>query len=636
MLENDYSNKIEDIKRRLYDPENKIAQRRREGVLHSKIYKVSEEWPKEENPIDNPIIGKKNKKSKFLRNFFILSIIFFIGALGFASFKYFKGGVLVSNDNIEISLLGNAFTQGGEELPLQIEILNRNNADLELANLVIEYPRGASDSVDDMVRLPRESLGTIKAGGRIERNIKVRLFGDQGSSRTVRVRLEYHPEGSNAIFTKEKEYPVTISSAPLSLLIEAPDSTSSNQEVNLKITTSLNTVLPENKIILRVDYPSNFKFESATPSPLPLTNSASWDLSTLTQTSPSVINIKGRISGQDGDEQVFRVLVGETKSNIKSTVDIVYNSLLHTVVISKPFLKTNIVINDQDLENPYVSGGESVKGKIFWENNLPSRITDVQIIATFSGNAFNEESISANRGFYDSMNDQIVWNKNTIYNFNSIEPGQKGYVDFSFTPFSLIGAGKDLKNPQVIIDVSIKGVEPQEGFVFKDVSNSERKIVRVSSDFQIANSAIYYSGELPPKAEKETRYIVTWVLSNSANTIIQAEARAVLPIYVKWIGVAPGTNENVIYDSSTREVVWKIGSVQPNTGFSSINREGSFIISLTPSISQVGSIPQLIKELYLSGQDSFTNSLIKSSRSSISTYLPNDPKYISGSERVVR
>ena len=228
MQESDFSHKIEDIKHHLYDPDNKATQRRREGILHTVKYKVADDW---EKPLEEQKIMKK--KSKFFKKLFVIAIIFFVCALGFAGYKYFSGGSLVSSDNIQISLLGNSFTQGGEELSLQIEIINKNNAKLELANLIIEYPKGASDATDEMVRLPRESLGTINAGGRVERNIKVKLFGDQGAVRNIKVRLEYHPEGSNAIFVKDKLYIVSINSTPINLTLEGPQSVSPNQDIGI-------------------------------------------------------------------------------------------------------------------------------------------------------------------------------------------------------------------------------------------------------------------------------------------------------------------------------------------------------------------------------------------------------------------
>jgi hypothetical protein len=167
--------------------------------------------------------------------------------------------------------------------------------------------------------------------------VKVILYGDEKSSRNVKVILEYHPEGSNAIFSKEMQFSVTISSAPLSLSIEAPDQATSDQTIELLVTATLNTALPEGSTMLQMTYPNNFIFESAIPEPV--VGNSIWDLSSLTQTTPMPISIKGRIVGQPGDLQVFHVYAGTTSPSDKSKIDVVYNSLLQSISITKPFLR---------------------------------------------------------------------------------------------------------------------------------------------------------------------------------------------------------------------------------------------------------------------------------------------------------
>lgn len=630
MSEDRQSSKIEDIKRKLYDREDKNTRHFREGVLHSVQHNVANVWAKPESKdVDLP-----KHKSSFFKKFFIGAVIFFICAIGVASYMFLHSAGLVSNDNIDINVIGNAFTEGGSELPLQVEIVNRNSANLELSNLIIEYPRGASDNANDVIRLPRDSIGTITSGASVTRNVKVSLFGDQGNVRNVTVRLEYHPAGSNAIFTKEKQYPVTISSSPLSLLIDAPDTTNSNQEVTLKVSAMLNTTLPSDATMLKVDYPTGFTFVSAVPAPT-IGNSL-WSLSNLSQSAPVYITIIGKLIGQDGDQQAFHVSAGTTSTTNQSIVDVVYNSLLHIITIQKPFLDAKILVNGVDQENYVVSGGETVRADIAWTNNLSVQISDAQIIAHLSGNVFDKTNVDSIQGFYDSANNQIIWDKNSIPELGSIEPGGTGKVSFTFNPISLIGADKNLKDPQVLIDVSVKGKQPSIGAALADINNFTQKVVKILSDFQLATSAIYSTGSFPPKAEQETQYTVTWTLSNSANTITGAEARAALPIYVKFIGTAPSNIENISYNDVTREVIWKIGSVNPNTGFGTVNREASFIIGLSPSISQVGSAPQLMKNVDLLGMDSFAGSQIKSSSSSISTNLLNDPNFKPSYDIVVK
>jgi hypothetical protein len=624
MLEEN-KNKIEDVKRTLYDPNDKSMGHQREGLLHPLKHKVLEEWSdnmaKKEDNINNKFI---KPPISIFKKFFIISIIFFIGALGFAFYKFSQNDVSVSSDKIGIVVTGNSFSKGGDELPLQINITNNNNASLELVDLVVEYPKGAEDSATDVVRLPRDSIGTIKPGESVIRDIKVKLFGEEKSVRNIKISLEYHPEGSNAIFVKDKYYPVTISLAPLALNIKAPTSAISNQPISFSITATLNTTLSGESPILQVIYPNNFVFDGATPAPF-LGNSI-WDISSLSITNPITIEIRGRLIGQDGDEQVFHAYAGTTNGTDRSIVSVVYSSVLQKILIAKPFLDARILVNGQDKTEYVISGGETVNGEISWVNNLPTRITYGQIIVSLSGNVFDESTVNSNNGFYDSANDQIIWDRNSVSQLAEINPGEKGTVTFSFKPYSLVASSYIAKDPQISIKVSIKGREPLLGSTYNDINNFSEKIVKVSSDFQIASSAYYLSGSMPPKAETETNYIVTWTLSNSANSINQAQARAAIPIYVNWIGLASGQNDNLTYNEVTREVIWNIGSVLPATGINS-NREISFIVSLKPSLTQVGSVPQLMKEVYLSGMDSFTNTLVKDVYGSITTSLVNDPNF---------
>ena len=561
-----------------------------------------------------------------------MSLFFFVGALGFAFYRFSVNDNSVSNEKIKIDVIGNAFTRGGEDLLLQIEITNNNNANLEFAALSIEYPKGAETGVNDVVRLPRDVIGTIMPNETVIREITLKLFGEEKTVRNIKVSLDYHPEGSNAIFIKDKYYPVTISLAPLSVVVEGPTSTTSNQSISFKIKATLNTSLPAEKPILQVTYPNNFVFENAIPAPF-LGNSI-WDLSSLSPTTPMTIEVRGRLIGQDGDEQVFHAYVGASNETNPADITTIYSSSLQKIRIAKPFLEANILVNGRDQVEYAVSGGSTVNVEISWINNLSTRITDGQIIVSLAGNVFDKSTVISQNGFYDSANSQIIWDKNSVPGFSEINPGEKGTVSFSFKPKSLIGVST-IKDPQVSINVSIRGREPLFGSTYNDIDNFSEKIVKILSDFQIATSASYMSGSLPPKAETETKYIVNWTLANSANGIKQAQARSSLPIYVKWIGLTAGENEKISYNDVTREITWDIGSVLPNTGIDQ-ERDASFIISLNPSLSQVGSIPQLMKETYLVGTDVFSESLIKSTRGAITTSLTNDPNFQQINAKVVK
>ncbi|MFA6355227.1 MAG: hypothetical protein WCW65_02290, partial [Candidatus Paceibacterota bacterium] len=271
---------------------------------------------------------------------------------------------------------------------------------------------------------------------------------------------------------------------------------------------------------------------------------------------------------------------------------------------------------------------------ITWANNLSNRITDGEIIANVSGNVLDRSSIEPSDGFFDSLNNRIIWDKNSDSDLAEIEPGEKGEVSFSMKSISPVAGQNTIKDPQVAIDVSIRGREPSLGSTYTEVNNFSKKIVKFLSDFQIASGATYKEGSFPPKAETETKYNVTWSLFSGSNAISGATARSILPIYIKWVGNS-SQRENITYNEITREVIWNIGSLRANVGGAN-TREATFTIALNPSISQIGSTPQLMKEIFISGTDVYTGTLIKNKYMSISTLLSGDPNFQFGFERVIQ
>src|SRR3990167_1483442 len=178
----DKLNRIEELKSKLFNKNYQTKIGHRDSFPHFQKREVMDSW-----------IKKEDARSTFREVFFIL-------ALGYASYMFFAKGNTVSNDNIDISVLSNAFTAGGEEYPLLLEIANKNNSPLDLVDLVVEYPKSSQASLSQDNERLRISLGTIPAGGVKNENMKLVLFGEQGSTRQIKISLEYRVEGSNAIF----------------------------------------------------------------------------------------------------------------------------------------------------------------------------------------------------------------------------------------------------------------------------------------------------------------------------------------------------------------------------------------------------------------------------------------------------
>ena len=326
-------NKIEELKSKLFNKDYQTRIEHRDTFPHFQKREVMDSWVKKEDT-QSSFREKFFMKTSLFKKFFIFSIVFFILALGYASYMFFAKGNTVSIDNIDISVQSNAFTAGGEEYPLLLEIANKNNSPLLLVDLVIEYPKSTQTNLSQDNERLRVSLGTIPAGGIKNENEKIVLFGEQGSTRQIKISLEYRVEGSNAIFVKEKLYEVSISSTPINLSVESPIETTPNQDFSLDVKAALNATKPVSNILLKVDYPIGFQFASAKPAPS-LGNNI-WDLGDLAPGAERNISILGKmVDVFDGEEKIFRVWSGSQSATDKSSIDVVFNSFEQHVMIKK-------------------------------------------------------------------------------------------------------------------------------------------------------------------------------------------------------------------------------------------------------------------------------------------------------------
>ncbi len=627
--------KIEDLKTKLFSQNYEMKVEHRDNFSHLKSVPVPDSW--EDNMKEKIQYGENFfVKTPVFKNFFFFSLIFFILTALYASYVFFAGGNTVSNNNIDISITGNTFTAGGEELSLVVGIANRNSTALELVDLIVEYPKSSSGDLSGETDRIRESIGAIPAGSVKNENVKLVLFGEQGSVRPIKVSIEYRVEGSNAIFVKDKPYEVSITSTPINLSIEGPTSVSPNQDIVLDVKATLNATKPLSKILIKVDYPSGFQFASSKPAPS-LGNNI-WSLGDMAPGAERTISIVGKmIDASFGEEKNFRVWSGSQSVKDKSVIDVVFNSFLHTFTIKKPFIETQFFVNGAHQREYAVESKTMIHGEIHYTNNLDTKINNLIIKAKVSGNALNRKTINVEQGFYNSSSNTIVWDKNSIDKFKEINPGDAGVVNFSLSPSSLFSSPSGiLVDPSIVVQVDISGEQSVSGFNVEDLKNSESSVIKIVSDVGFATKALYYSGPfvntgaVSPKIEKETTYTIVWTLTNSANNISMGQVHTTIPSWMRFVGPISPSSEDLVYNPATREITWNFGSIPRGTGITGSNREVAFQLAFTPSLSQVGTSPVIINDASLTGHDDFANVDVRVTKSALRTRLDNDPLFPAG------
>lgn len=626
MIDDEHSN-LRKVARELYTTDIKPPTRR--SVLHDEKIVASDSW-KDDTSIASPtvVMQKPVKTTSFFKNMFFASLIFLFVAVVILGLSFVNGGNTVSEKNVDIAITTKAFVDGGESLPVDVTLVNKNKLGLELATLVLEYPQGNDDNSGTKGRIERE-IGTLAAGASHQESFVIQLYGTQNSQRNITAHIEFRVQGSNAVYDKDQSTMVTIRTSPITITLAAPDKAIPNQEIPLKFTIIGNgtATLPNTAMV--VQYPDGFTFNRAEPSPT--FGSTVWYLGDVPPGVNRTITVYGSLAGSITDLKTIRASVGSQNASNEQLLDTTYNELAQVIPLSNAFLDASIAVANQTGATIPIASNQQVRVRIPFKNTLSVPLTNVQLAVSLSGSAYDPSLVEPISGFFDSVNNKILWTKQQDPSLDSINPGETGDVTFSIRPRILTGTSA-ATNPVIKVSLDVLGY--QAGGTKLTAEGIDAKTFTVNSDLTLLARTIHYTGALentgpmPPVPNKETTYTLELKITNTRNRVTGAVVTTTLPTYVTWKNVMLPQSEssNVSYNEVTRQLIWNVGDVPAGTGSTTGPRMLSLKVGITPSTQQSGGVPLLTDSIILTGKDAFTNQDLSITKLPLSTQLLNDGK----------
>ncbi len=604
---------------------------------------VDEGWKDlKQNNFDN-IVSKFSKtaegKHNAVKKIFYASLVFFVVALMAAIFVFLGGMNMVSSRNVDIRVSGPLSVAAGQQISLDLNVVNSNNVDLNSVTLLLEYPSGTRSPSNLSQEIDREKfdLDTIKSGESKNRSVSLVFFGEKESVKQIKMSLEYRVENSSALFYKDKNYDVTISSSPVIITPIYPKEVNSNQDMSFVVEVASNSKDKIDDFLVSIEYPFGFVFGNANPTPTYGNNI--WRLSNLMPGDKKRISILGSISGQDNEERTFRLTAGTPNSDDERDIGVLFAELSESVVVKKPFLGVDFKVGGGS--NDYIArGGSQVGSEISIKNNLPSRIFNTTVEVAIKGGAFDRLSVAANNGgFFQSFNDSLFWDKRSVQKLADMAPGESVNLGFQLTPLTYFKIPEGSK-PEVEMEATIKGERVLDSGKVEQITIIEKRKVTLATDLVLASRTvrsignIENSGPVPPRVNQATTYTIHWRIDNSFNQVSNAEVRATLPPYVRFTGIKYPASEQVSYNENTKEVVWDAGVILPFTGINTPAKEVYFQLEFLPSTSQINQSPMILGNPNLTGIDKLSGQKINSSASLHSINFSTDPNFRSGDDKV--
>lgn len=604
------------------------------GVLHKeRLAPVPTDWvatPLEDDS-EEIVVKKRTTQKNFFKKLFISSVVFALISGGFFAFSLFTGRARLSGENVGVTVSAKTFADSGEEVNVKVSITNQNPVPMELAKLIFSYPLGTTRDPNAAKEISRD-LGTVGPGETREEQFSIQLFGEQGIEKNLNAMVEYRLQGSNAIFEKSNFAKLTLRSSLATLVANAPDSLLPGQNFPIRLDISGNTTSVVANALLVADYPDGCEYVSSDIAPTLDKNV--WFLGDIVAGSQEQINIVLSCTGNTFSEKNIVFTLGNQDSSNERKISSVYASTARLVKLSTAFLATPITINGKLFDDSVsIAQNRDTTIDINWQNTTDTPITDAQIKITFSGEAFDVTKLRTTTGYFNSMDNSVTWTASDVQALKNIDPGESGQLGITVTPKSGLTSSATLDLAVTVSGVLFGG--KQETLV--DAVTAKIPVV---TDLQLVSKVLHYSGAiqnsgtLPLTAGKETTYTIVWQLANSTNPVSDVVIKTVLPTGIRWGNViAPATSANSLtYNSITREIVWNAGQVPVGQDAKSI----SFKVGITPSINQINQVPKLTEDIFVTGIDSVTKTIISQTKRPLETRLTGDTSTVGADGKVIK
>ena len=582
----------------------------RRRPLFTKASGAPDAWQEESASGEKPMAKRRKRRYTPLEIVFGGAMVFFLIAVAVAGLIIFSGNNTISSKNVDVQITGPTEVGAGSTLSLQVVVTNRNSVPMQLTDLVIDFPPGTRSDTDATADMPntRISLGTINPGESVNRTVRATIFGTAGQNLTIHASAEYRVPSSNAVYVRDADYTTRINQSPVAITTDALTQAVSGQSNDFTVTVTSNAQEVLKNMLLIANYPPGFAFASSDPKPV--SGTAVWNLGDIQPGGSRTVKISGSFTGEDGDSRDIIFNTGTQTDNQPNQIVAPLATSDLSVTIAKPFVSVALALNGSVADTHTILPGMKVSGTITWTNNLSVPVENLVITLSLTGSVLDPTGISASNGFYNSGANTITWDSTTDPDLANVAPGASNA--FNYTIATLPSNASSYTNPQVHLSVDVKGDRQSETGVPSSVESTATTIANVESALTLVPTLSRLSGPVPPKTGAETDYEVTWSVANSSNPLANAVVSAILPSYVKFLKSDSGSA--ISFNASTHVITWTVGDMSGGAA-----QNGMFEIGITPSVSQIGTLPDLVGNERVDAYDRFARTSIDSTAATLTT-----------------
>jgi hypothetical protein len=446
------------------------------------------------------------------------------------------------------------------------------------------------------------SLTTIPVGGTGTIHIQGTMFGDVGGKQLFGSTLTFtHGTKEKRQDQKSDTYVFSPAHSTLSLELSLPDRAIASQTMAGIITYKNTGTIDLRGIRIKPEWPKGFTFLDASAQ----IQNDEFVLSNLKAGGSGEIHFKGKL-GDVPKELPFIFHPSFVFGKDRYTQEILAKTI--------PILPAQIQLSLSTDAASLIPGKETTF-KIHYKHIGDEPLQNISFGVTSRNPFFTKQET-----FTQAL--------------KTLKPGEEGDVSITVPIRSQVSVNDLTSYQNIRVRANAIARYVRDSHADEQLSSSSQDTeTPLTTPFVIDSFARYTSpegdqlgrGPLPPRSGQKTSYWVFWNVYGTTNTINNAVIEGTLPGNVSLSGRQTSSQDSgVVFDEATRKVSWKIEAIPPTFDPQTPVFSTAFEVIVTPTTSQIGSSAALIKDILFKGTDTFTNTPLSSSLSSITTHLPND------------
>lgn len=524
-----------------------------------------------------------------------------IGAFGL----YYYQRNVYSKEVLKLEILGPEEVQAFDEIEYVVKYKNNGNTVLEEPVLTFRYPENSFPGDNNSKRL-ENALEDIYPGEEKTFSFNARIFGKENETERAEAALKYRPKNLKAFYESKTTFTTKIKFVPLTLGFDLPSKIESGKEFQFSLNYFSNSDWPLPNLRLKIEYPSGFEFIKSQPQALEKTE---WNLPVLNKTEGGRIEVRGRVSGEMGEQKILKATLGLWREGEFTLL----KDLTKGIELEESSLSIFQQING--VSQYTANAGDILHYEVFFRNLGEGSFRELFLVSKLEGRVFDFETIKTESGQFNKGDNSIVWDWRDVPMLQFLDQGEEGKVEFWI----------NLKKDWQISSSQDKNLSLKNKVIISQIS--EEFETKISSKLEISQKGYYQdeifgnSGPVPPKIGESTTYTIVWQAKNYYNDVKNVKVKAVLPREVKLTGKIFPEDSRLTFDSQSREIVWEIGDLEAGKGVLNEAPNVSFQVSLAPEPYQIGHAPEICGQAKISGGDDWTGKTLETTSPAIDTTL---------------